>query len=301
MATVTGEVNQPAGNPPRRKWVRSFFVVLVLLIVSAAGVQWLRSQRFEAKIVEAGGQLFVDDSNLVAQSVFDRLGDRFVNRWAGKKDRRIHHIRFVGSTIGDKWLMQHRDEIENLSQFTQLTLEDSRVTTAGLAALRGISSVFTVDVSGTPLTADALDHLASMPDLWNLDISKSGLPDRALVKLKLFPSLKWIKIDASQATEEGIRYIAEIPQLAGLCLVNPTVETLLRLPHALQLNLEDAIVTPQMIETFEGMRRLAELTLLSCEFVDCSEHQLRAALPDCQVRVHTAHEVERMKAAGLAF
>ncbi len=301
MATTSDESNQPKNGRPRRRWDRSLLLVLVLFAAAVVGLEWLLSQRFKSKIVEVGGQLFVDDSNLASQSAFLRLRDRFFNRLTGNKDQRIHHIRFDGSNVDDSWLQEHRDEIENLSRWTELTLENSRVTPEGLAALRGISSVFTVDLSGTRLTAESLDHLATMPDLWNLDISDTGIPDDALARLRQFPALKSIILDASQATDSGIAYVGQISQLSTLCLVRPTTETIARLPHALSLTIREATISPQMITSLKSMDRLKKLTVIASRFSDCSSERLSAELPDCTINVISAVDLKRLKANGMSF
>jgi|GEM_PF-1743800 len=288
MATTSDESNQPEANRPRRRRVRSLLLVLVLLVTAAVGVEWLLSHRFEARIVEAGGQLFVDSHRRPSLSAFTRLRNRLLNPAARSKDDRIHHIRFVNGAVDDEWLKQYRDEIENLSGQTWLTLRDSGVTSDGLAALRGVSSVFTIDVSGTPLTASALDHLATMPDLWNLDISQTGIPDSAMRVFSEFRVLQCVAVDASQATDQGIAHICEIPQLVELILVAPTVETLSHLPNASSLTIKDGTITPEMLAAFVAMEQLQALTFVTCHFHECSEEQLRAAIPKCKVSVAPA-------------
>jgi hypothetical protein len=137
--------------------------------------------------------------------------------------------------------------------------------------------------------------------LWNLDISETGIPDHALAMLKQFPVLQCITVDASQANELGIGHISETHQLLTVSLVKPTAETLSWLPNALYLTVEEATITLRMIMSFKTMARLNSLTLTACQFIDCTEEQLRAALPDCRVKLISADEVERFTSMGQVF
>lgn len=285
----------------KQKRFRFLLSIICLLLLTTAAVYWLRLHSFESQVIRAGGKLFVDNSDTVTKSTFVRTRDRFFSRLLGAKDQRLHHIRFVNGTINDDWLKRHRDKIENLSAQTWITLEQSRVSSDGLATLRGMSDITTLILSGTPLTGDALEHLATMPDLWNLDISETGIPDDALAVLKQFPVLQCITVDASQATELGLGHISEIPQLLTVSLVKPTDETLSWLRNALYLTVEEATITPRMIMSFKSMARLSSLTLTACQFIDCSEEQLRAALPNCQIKLLSNNEVERFRSMGQVF
>jgi hypothetical protein len=83
--------------------------------------------------------------------------------------------------------------------------------------------------------------------------------------------------------------------------VKPTAETLSWLPNALYLTVEEATITLRMIMSFKTMARLNSLTLTACQFIDCTEEQLRAALPDCRVKLISADEVERFTSMGQVF
>ena len=230
---MTGE--HPKTHTGRRTILIAVGIVLILVAI----LQWARFRHLESRIVAAGGHLIVDNSSN-GRSAFVRIRDRFANRLIGKKDASVHHISFDGGSVDDTWLAQNRDKIENLSAQTWLSLEHTRVTSEGLAALRGLKDLWTLDVSGTPLSDDAIEHILTMPDLRNLDISQTGISDQALVDLKMHPTLSSISVDASQATEAGITAVTDIPQLIALRLVRPTPETIRLLPHALFFSISDA-------------------------------------------------------------
>jgi len=278
---------------------RTILIAVGIVLVLVAILQWARSRQLESRIVAAGGQLIVDNSSN-SRSAFVLIRDRFTNRLMGNKDSSLHHIFFSNRNADDRWLAQNRVAIEDLSAQTWLTLKDTQVSSNGLAALRGIEDLWTLDISGTPLTDEAIEHVSTMPDLRNLDISHTGISDQALAGLRNHPTLNWISVDANQATKVGIEHIVAIPRLFWLRLVQPTAATLRLLPRAMDLTITDATITPEMVKSLQTMARLKSLRLEACHFEKLPKNRLLNSLPNCKVTVLSAKQLSTLQARWLA-
>ena len=74
--------------------------------------------------------------------------------------------------------------IAQWKSLTSLTLSDCQITPAQVQLLKGSATINTLNLSHNPLNDECLDALASLPLLRNLDLTATGISDRAVIEFQ---------------------------------------------------------------------------------------------------------------------
>lgn len=88
-----------------------------------------------------------------------------------------------------------------------------RVTDAGLAHLKKLAGIETLELEQITITGEGLEHLQGLVHLRRLSLSKSRLTDAGLAHVKAFARLKDLDLSYTKITDAGL---AHLKGLAGL-------------------------------------------------------------------------------------
>ncbi len=108
-----------------------------------------------------------------------------------------------------------------------LILPSDRITDAGLAHLAGME-IYNLAIGGPKVTDAGLKHLGRVKGLWQLDLLRNTIKGSGLRYLKeqprnvgerQLPQLQ--ELSLSDATDETLKYVAELPHLERLGLLRP--------------------------------------------------------------------------------
>jgi len=96
----------------------------------------------------------------------------------------------------------------------QLRLNGTDITDAGLELLKELPNLSSLEMSDTNLTGDGLQHLAGLGKLSHLHLKNTKIDDSALKHLQKFKSLKYVPVNGTQVTTEGINQLkTALPKL----------------------------------------------------------------------------------------
>jgi internalin A len=113
--------------------------------------------------------------------------------------------------IGDTGIAQLRD----LTRLETLNLQGTRLTDVGLASLSGLENLKSLNISGTLVTNDGLKYLAGMRNLTTLEVDAQGVNDAGLTHIALRKRLQRLKLRVitSDTAFEQISKLAELREL----------------------------------------------------------------------------------------
>lgn len=265
-----------AAEVPVGRRQRGFVAVVTALVVAAplAGLWWMDRATVDAAVREVGGRFHTAEDT---------------GTW----------IDLSNSRVDDAWLNAQRENIKGLKSVV-LSLEDVRITGAGLAAVAGMQNVVRLDLAGTRLADADMQQLASMEKLQVLNIGRTGASDAGLKVLARLPRLETLTIDRTQATPQGAAALARCAKLRGLTLLDADAQSVTAVQGLRLLGLQlrgeglDASCLPVLTQ-FTG---LMNLTLYDSRFSDAELEGLRQALPDCTVDQVDYSTVEESIAAA---
>ena len=139
------------------------------------------------------------------------------------------------------------EELGRLSNLSQLSLNYTNVTDAGMAKLRSLP-LLKLWLNGTPVTGRGLASLAAARlNVLGFGRSKIGDHDLEIIQ-QTFPHMSWLWLDYSAITDVGVRQTMKFPALDGLiidgCSVTDAgVLPLLQVPRLQELSLKNTKVT----------------------------------------------------------
>jgi hypothetical protein len=155
--------------------------------------------------------------------------------------------------------------LRNLNKFTalrHLTIRSYRqrkrsgtpelpqpITDAGLAHLKGLNHLWTLNLSDLPVTDAGLAAVNELPELMSLYLSNTKVQGHGLAQLKSLPRLSILCLDGSAMTEDGLK------ALSGA--------TSLRI-----LSLNHVPLTPNALPLLKAFPRVDRLELTGCGFLD---------------------------------
>lgn len=165
----------------------------------------------------------VTDAGLVHLRKFPKLGfltlngSAFTDRGfeeATKLDN-LFSLSFASTSLTDKGLA-HRGK---LPRIYELHLSWNKgITDAGLAELKGLDSLFHLDLSGTNITDAGLVHLKGLKSLGDLDLTSTKITDAGLVHLAAFTKLGSLSLSRTRVTDAGLLHLVGMRNLRGLHL-----------------------------------------------------------------------------------
>jgi len=121
--------------------------------------------------------------------------------------------RFNKDNVSDAGIAQLKD----LTNLETLDLSGTKMTDAGLASLAGLTKIESLSLDETDITDDGLKHLAGMRELKSLRISARGISDKGLAYLTHFPRLERLRLASigSDATWEAIGKLTALRDLSA--------------------------------------------------------------------------------------
>jgi Leucine-rich repeat (LRR) protein len=103
------------------------------------------------------------------------------------------------------------DDLEFLSRLARLKslhLVRTRVTSDGLARVRGLTELVNLSLQNCPQVTDqGLAHLAGLVKLRTLDLSRTGISDAGLACLKSLSSLESLNLSETRISQSGLRQL----------------------------------------------------------------------------------------------
>jgi hypothetical protein len=206
--------------------------------------KWIGDEYFqEVTIVSLGGDRVTDDS-LSAVEDLDRVIQ--LNLWNTRNvtNAGLTHLRGAKSVrsamihprmMADAWLphLAYLAELRELD-LSRTPVTDSglkhierslllealrlqgawRVTDSGLACIKGLKNLRTLDLSGTMVTDAGLAHLENLAELRELDLSVDMISDAGITHLKGLHKLRELKLIGTSVTDGAVASLTvAIPKL----------------------------------------------------------------------------------------
>ncbi len=242
---------------------REILLAISMFVFAGLGYWILQRTMYLERIKVQGGEVYVNLKNV---PFFIQLADsKFQD----------HHLRYF----------------KTVPTLRVLDLRKSSISDRGLKHLIGSPALSDIRLRETSITNVGLQHLSRIPSLQSLDLSKTNVSDAGLehfskhseiktlllhecqqIHFEVFvdaPSLSYLKLHQSSVTDEGLQYIARIPNLHQLDL-SETQITDLGLRHLAGHAYIEILNLNQCSQiSFEGLRALAPLPNLMK--IECHE------------------------------
>ena len=133
----------------------------------------------------------------------------------------------VASTLGCSQQEQAVAELENLGgevttapdgKVRRVRFLDDRITDADLVRLKGLTSLFTVNLNDTQVTDAGLTHMKGLTNLKSLHLNNTQVTDAGLVHLKGLTGLRGLHLDNTQITDTGLEHLKGLTSLQTMNL-----------------------------------------------------------------------------------
>jgi hypothetical protein len=139
------------------------------------------------------------------------------------------------------------------------------ITDAGLAHLKGLDQLWTLDLSDLPITDSGLEAIADLPALEALFLQRTRVQGRGLLKLKSLPRLSVLHLNGSPLTEEGLKALAgatglQFLSLRGVALSPDTLTVLKTLPRLERLDLTGCGLLDEEVDALVKSRPRLKVT-----------------------------------------
>jgi hypothetical protein len=110
----------------------------------------------------------------------------------------------------------YRDEKQPGKPVTQVDLNGTKVTDAGLKHLKELKELRSLDLSGTQVRDAGLKELKELKELRSLDLSDTEVRDAGLKELKELKELRKLNLYSTKVTDAGV---AELQQALPNCKI----------------------------------------------------------------------------------
>ena len=107
------------------------------------------------------------------------------------------------------------ENLKELTQLRELSLDSTKVTDAGLAHLNQLNELRYLGISYTDVTDAGLEQLKGLPKLRDLDLSGTHVTDAGL---EYFKELTLLVLGSTRITDAGLEHVKEMPRLRVLSL-----------------------------------------------------------------------------------
>ena len=104
-----------------------------------------------------------------------------------------------------------------LTQLRSLDLGGTNITDAGVAHLSALTQLQEVDLSGTKITDAGVAHLKGLRQLWSLNLSWTNVTDAGLASLKGLASLRYLDIYETPSVSE--KAVGDLQQALPKCWI----------------------------------------------------------------------------------
>jgi hypothetical protein len=136
-----------------------------------------------------------------------------------------------------------------------LSLNDTKITNAGLVLLPNKAMLSTLRLSDTAVDDHGLPHLQSLPRLWRLDLDGTRVSDAGMKHLKPLVGVQILSLRRTPITDEGVQQISSI--------------------QLMDLFLDETAVTDAGLLHLQSVRRLRHLSLCKTGVTDAGLLHLR--------------------------
>jgi hypothetical protein len=263
------EIAEPPA-PRRRRRLAVATLLLVLGGVLAAGIVVIIKDKNGKEVarvtVPEGGSAEVkkdgEGDRLKADSA-DVNADRRAAEW----------VLSIGGTAKVR-LQQQETEVQadkelppGPFELVGVTLDDkSKVDEAGLARLKGLTSLTWIDVHDAPVGDDGLGQLKGLTQLTGLYLGGTRVSNAGVEQLKGLTNLSMLWLDGTRVSDNGLAHLKGLTGLTDLGLSRTRVSDvglahLKGLTNLTGLNLANTSVTDVGVSRY--LRRLTELTWLN--------------------------------------
>ncbi len=216
-------------------------------------------ERAAAKIEALGGRVF-------------RHGDRIV-------EVVLNH-----RAAGDEEMLLAGDLVD----LTDLSLEGTAVSDAGLAHLASLEKLEWLNLYRTKVGDAGLAHLSRLGRLKLLPIGETAVTDVGLVHVARMTQLEYLGLRGNRVTDAGLEHVSKLKRLKGLHLggtavTDAGIARLAGLEKLEKLWLDGTPVTNAAVAHLAKIPSLVELHIAETKLTPRGIEELRAALPRCDV------------------
>jgi hypothetical protein len=129
------------------------------------------------------------------------------------ESRSLTSLGFTDTSIADLRPLSPR-----LHAISNLWIENSPLTDAGIEPLSGQIRLGDLTIVGSRMTDAGLGHLASLPSLWMLRLGRSTITDAGLARLKSLKRLQTLSLTETELTDSSVETLAGFQSLKSLNL-----------------------------------------------------------------------------------
>ncbi len=194
------------------------------------------------------------------------------------------------------------DNVSNLSSQTELVrleLENTHITDESLLSLKVLPKLSALNLSQTGITNRAIPNLLHSAKLVSLlNLSNTAITDRAIKDLESHKSLRLLDVSYTNITTKALASLSKLHDLGilGLSGCNnidwSKLHTLSNLVHLRELKLKFTDVTVPDLEWIKGCKNMVKVDLSSCGKISPTDLQpLVDAMPKCKFYHFTQQEL----------
>lgn len=261
---------------PKRRWLRfSIRKMLLLLVIVAIPLAWLRS---EMDRIQKERQIAAELESLGCSVRFRRYS------YIPEKLSPLIEVDCSYSQATDADL----GRVAELSWLRFLTF-GPQLGNAGLEKIAGLKQLRSLDLSGSRITDEGLKYLEGLTQLDSLDLANTRVSDAGLIHVGELYSLISLDLMNTEVSNSGLAYLKRLVKLQCLYLSGTAIDDAglgqIGLHNEMQiLNLSWTEVSDEGLSQLGNLTRCGFMTLRGTRVTDDGVRELRTALPNCRVR-----------------
>jgi hypothetical protein len=195
--------------------------------------------------------------NVEKLSIWSPLTDAGVAKLAPLKQLRELSISFdlIGAGIDGSSL----SALRGMTNLESLSLSGTQIPDAALINLRACTRLKRLWITKTPITGSSFRLLKSLGQLENLFLNETNFEDANLVHLAAFKHLRWLNLQKTRITGPGLAHLKALPELdyldlGGTKIDDSGVAGLKDLSKLTSLDLSDTKVTDACLDTLMTLK-----------------------------------------------
>jgi hypothetical protein len=183
------------------------------------------------------------------------------------------------------------DDLMHVAEFidmTDLSLEETAVSAAGIAHLGKLQKLEWLNLYRTKVGDKGLSHLKDLKSLKLLPIGDAGITDAGLLHLRAMSQLEYLGLRGNNVTDMGLASLDKLVNLTGLYLgetkvTNAGIVHLEGMTKLDKLWLNGTAVSDAAIPSLSKLKSLRELYVFDTKLTAKGIATLRKSLPKCQI------------------
>lgn len=169
-----------------------------------------------------------------------------------------------------------------------LTLGDTKVPPAALAALKNIRGLRDLSLADARYTGEFIPHIQACPWLRMVNLLGNDMTDQEFGALAGLPAIEALAMDCESLTGAAFETVATFPKLRTLITRSfdpgdQGVAHLAKCPNLEQLWLAGVGITNASVAVLKQLTQLRDLALIETSITDAGQRELEAALPECNI------------------